>query len=320
MSRFIACLLSIIMAKAVAAQPTIVPPKELAGKTIEIIIPYAPGGDTDATQRFIGDQVSKLTGLNIVYLNRPGGNTIIGAAEAAKSRSDGTVLFAHDNSLFVTNAALEVPNFVDPQQFDPAVVFSITPQFFYVNARSNIHSIDDLIAEARNNPKFNYGCSFTHGCLALSWFFSAAGLSNVQQVNFKSVPQVTVALEIGDVHVFPGGAGAGISAVQSGRVRALAVGWKNSLAVFPDAKPLSSRIPNFKAYNIQMVSLPAGAPAHILEFWNRVYRASAQSSETQRRFQDLSVITIDMDVPQTKKFLQQEYQDMRNIREFYRAQ
>ena len=47
-------------------------PEQLQGKTITVIIPYAPGGDTDNTQRFMGEQAKKLTGLNFVYVNKAG--------------------------------------------------------------------------------------------------------------------------------------------------------------------------------------------------------------------------------------------------------
>lgn len=320
MKHVLTWVLSFFMATSLAASPILKPPAELTGKTIEVIIPYAPGGDTDATQRFMAQQLSDLTGLEFVFLNHPGANTIVGAGIAAKSRADGTVLFGHDNSLYVTNPALEVPHHVDPKNFVPAAVFALTPQFFYVSTKHGINDIDDLIHAAKHNPKFNYGCSFTHGCLSMSWFFNAMGIGHVQQVNYKSVPQALQAVDQNDIMVFPGGAGAGISGVTSGLLQPLAVAWKEPLEVFPGAKPLSTAVPGFKAYNIQMVSLPAATPPHIVEFWNRAYREVAKTAETQRRFKELSVVSVDMNVTQTKRFLDQEYQDMKSIRKFYRAQ
>lgn len=296
-----------------SAQP-LVPPVELQGKTIKVIIPYAPGGDTDAIQRFMAEQVSKLTGLNFVYLNQPGANTIVGANAAAKADADGTTLFGSDNALFVTNPALELPNHVDPAKFDPLAVFAATPQFFYVSSKHGINSLDDLIAAAKTNPKFNYACTSTLNCLIKTYFFSELGTKYPNPVRFTAVSQAIIALHQNDVAVISAGSTTGLPHVKSGNLKAIAIAWDKPLPVYPDAAPISSAVPKFIFANLQMVSMPTGGSATVKDFWNKAYREAAKTVEAQRKFGENSTIPFDMNLNKTAEFLRNEYTNIRKIK------
>ena len=70
---------------------------DFKGKTIEIVVPAAPGGGTDVWARFWAPRIQKhLPGQpNIVILNQPGGGQITGGnAFVANAKPDGLMLFA----------------------------------------------------------------------------------------------------------------------------------------------------------------------------------------------------------------------------------
>ena len=58
-------------------------------KPITIIVPFPPGGPTDVATRIIGQKMEEGLKQPVVIDNRAGASGTIGAALAAKARSDG---------------------------------------------------------------------------------------------------------------------------------------------------------------------------------------------------------------------------------------
>lgn len=295
-----------VAALSINAQ-SIVVPEQLRGKTVTIIIPYAPGGDTDNTQRFMGEQAKKLTGLNFVYINKAGANTIIGSNEAASRPADGLTLFGGDSSTHVFNPALNVPNHTDPKLLTPVSVFSITPQVFYTSANNSINTIKDLVTAVKNKTPINYGCSATHSCFYQTMFFKPIDSGNVNQINYKTAPETVIATVQGDIAVFTSSVSSMMPHVQSGKLRPIGIGWHEPMSVWPEVRPVADVVKGFRAINFQIISTPVGTPPQIIEFWNSVYRTIASSPEAQARFQQIYAINTMYTLKQTEQFLAKEF-------------
>ena len=61
-------------------------------KPIRMIVPYTPGGYTDTMARAVGEPLGRALGTNVIFENKPGANSILGADLAAKSPPDGYTL------------------------------------------------------------------------------------------------------------------------------------------------------------------------------------------------------------------------------------
>ena len=70
-------------------------------RPIRLIVPYAPGGNTDMMARTLGQKVTQH-GHAVVVENRGGAATLIGAELVARSPADGhTVLLATSTTLAI---------------------------------------------------------------------------------------------------------------------------------------------------------------------------------------------------------------------------
>src|SRR6218665_2542207 len=58
-------------------------------RSVEIIVPWAVGGGSDAVARAFADAATRLTGQSFVVINRPGASGAIGHQEGAAARADG---------------------------------------------------------------------------------------------------------------------------------------------------------------------------------------------------------------------------------------
>ena len=130
-------------------------------RPIRIVVPYTPGGTTDIATRLVADPLSKALGQPVVVENRPGANSIVGAAAAASSPPDGhtmvMVLPAH-----AANATLQAGK----MPFDPVAGFSpvsLVVQAPLVLAGSKhvpARTLQEFLDYAKRNPgKVNYGSS-----------------------------------------------------------------------------------------------------------------------------------------------------------------
>ena len=65
---------------------------DFPNKTIQIVVPFSPGGTHDLTARVIGEKMSSLMGVPVVVVNKVGGGASIGTAFVATSKPDGYTL------------------------------------------------------------------------------------------------------------------------------------------------------------------------------------------------------------------------------------
>jgi tripartite-type tricarboxylate transporter receptor subunit TctC len=310
-------LLTAIFAVTTMVQSqTLEVPPELQGQTIKLVLGIAPGGDTDINQRAIAQQIEKITGLKIAVINRPGAETKIGAESVLKAPADGLTLFGSGNETFVSNPALDLPTKVDVNQYQLVSVFTLTPQVFYISTTGNIKTVEDLVNEARTNPKFNIGCSYPMACLYLSAFFDSQGLRPAR-IPYKNLVDVMTGMVQGDIQITMASPAAGLSWVQGQKITPLITGSSDRLAVFPNAIPISKYMSQVKIHNYQMIAVRAGTPTHIVEFWNQAYRAAAQSAEQRKRLESVNAIPLDFTVKQSEKFIESEYQNMKKYRNLY---
>src|SRR6187397_3067541 len=77
MLRFIAVLLTAVAVVAPVHAQT------YPAKPIRLIVPFPPGGGTDAVSRMVAQELSKSTGWTVVVENKAGAGGMIGLKEAA---------------------------------------------------------------------------------------------------------------------------------------------------------------------------------------------------------------------------------------------
>ena len=81
-------LLSALAAAGLGAAP-VHAADDWPSKPIKIIVPYTPGGSTDIVTRIVMEKLGPRLKQTIIVENRPGANSSVGSAIAAKSDADG---------------------------------------------------------------------------------------------------------------------------------------------------------------------------------------------------------------------------------------
>ena len=165
------------------------------GRTIRIVVPFAPGGAASVVARLLADQIGAMQRLTAVVENRPGGGTAIGTEEVARATADGNTLLIN-NTYLLANANLRKQNYDPLNSFEPICNLVNAPTFLAVSSESPYRTLNDFINAARAKPGQLTVASFTAtgAHIALEDFKRRAAL-DITFVPFSgSAPAVTALL------------------------------------------------------------------------------------------------------------------------------
>src|SRR6185436_1783724 len=123
-------------------------------RPIRMVLPFAPGGVTDVSARYVAQLMSVSLGQSIIIENRSGGGGSIGTTAAARAEPDGyTLLVASSATHSILPAMFEKLDYDPISSFAPIAGMSIAPYLPVMNA-------GELAAYAKANPgKLNFAAA-----------------------------------------------------------------------------------------------------------------------------------------------------------------
>ena len=123
-------------------------------KPIRLIVPFTPGGSTDATARIVGEAMATILGQAVVIENRPGAAATLGIDLVAKSKPDGYTL-----GVSGVGATAIIP-LIDPKlPYHPSrdldVIAGLNSVYGVIVARPELkqNNMIELFEFARANPE-----------------------------------------------------------------------------------------------------------------------------------------------------------------------
>src|SRR6478609_9619504 len=147
-------------------------------KPIRLVVPFAPGGGTDVTARYVATRLAEKLGQPVIVDNRPAASGVVGADLVAKATPDGHTLLVVSVT-FVISAALQKGLPYEVKDFAPITLLISAPLGLTLHPSVPAKDVKELIAYAKANPgKLNYGSSGAGSIAHLSTelFNSMAGI------------------------------------------------------------------------------------------------------------------------------------------------
>ncbi len=121
------------------------------GQTLKVIVPFAPGGSTDAIARLTQEGLQRRLGATVLVENHPGGNSAIGATLVAKAPKDGLTWL----NVFDSHAALPALmhlSFDIFKDLDPVTLIGVTPMVIGCAKAKPYQTFADVVAAAKAKP------------------------------------------------------------------------------------------------------------------------------------------------------------------------
>ena len=253
---------------------------------IRVVVPFAPGGQTDGTARFVAGPMAQILGKPVVVENRPGASGTIGAGEVARAAPDGHTLLV-DAAGHASNFALypRLP-FDYARDFAPVTQLAISPQILAVHPSLPVASLAELVALAKRRPgELSYGSpgNGSAGHLAAAYLTHLAGIRAVQ-VAYRGGGPAIQDLLAGNLSFAFGSVTATLALVQEGKLRPLAVSSLRRIRPLPDLPTVAELgYPDFDMNEWSGLYAPAATPAATVErIGDAARRALAEEAVRQR--------------------------------------
>jgi putative tricarboxylic transport membrane protein len=240
-------------------------------KPIRFVLPFGPGSASDTLARIAGQELSQALGQPIVILNKPGADGALAAIEVKRSAPDGyTFLFGTNSPLGVVPHIRKEPPYDVLSDFTPVTYLGDNAFFIVVHPSVPAHSLAELIAYAKANPKkLNYASGNTYAIVATAMFAANAGIEMVH-VPYKSEPEAIPDLLSGQVHLINATSTTIAQHVKGGKLRAIAATFHERSAVLPDVPSIvEAGQPKFPISPWFALVGPAGLPPEIVARMNK---------------------------------------------------
>ncbi|MFL6795848.1 MAG: Bug family tripartite tricarboxylate transporter substrate binding protein [Xanthobacteraceae bacterium] len=277
---------------------------------LKIISDSAPGSAPDVILRIVADQLGRHWGQQTVVLNQPGAGGSLAVRAASAAAADGYTLFMAVSSTFVSikGDAPNIPVQV-PQDFQPVGLVSEQPMFITVSPLTEVHSLADLVALAKQKPSeiaYAVAGRGRQSHLTGELLERRAGIKLLVVPYSGGPAQAMGDLSSGRVHMLIEGGTALIGAMQAGHLRAIAVGSERRLAEFPDLAAAAETIPQFRSAGWLALLAPLGTPDDIVGKVSGDLRKVLSQQEVRSKLAALGSYTHPLSSADTLEFIQTE--------------
>ncbi len=207
-------------------------------RPVRWIVSFGAGGSSDGLSRHVGQKLAERWGQPVNVDNKPGGNTVISAVEAARAAPDGHTLFLAVNSTLTMNpfAASKLP--YDPLR-DFTLISQLTsvPMIWASNDTLPAKTMQEFVTYAKAHPdEVTVGIASIVAQAAVAQFARDWGLK-LRIIPYKSGVDITKGLLSGDIQLGFDGAAVYPPHVKSGKLRGLATTGAKRLDMFAGAVP-----------------------------------------------------------------------------------
>jgi len=236
-------------------------------KPVNMVVPFAAGGGTDAFGRPLSAQFAKQTGQNLVIENRAGAGGTLGASVAAKAAPDGYTLFMGAVHHSIAPAMYKRLDYDLEKDFVPLVLAATVPQVVVVNPK-NITAPDfkSFLETVRKSPgRYNYasaGAGTSHHLAGE--LFKQQTRTFITHIPYTGAGPALRDLVGGQVDMMFDGLGSSAAHIKAGRIKALMVSGNKRSPAFPDVPSAAEMgLPDYTVTTWYGLWAPKGTPADV---------------------------------------------------------
>ncbi len=264
-------------------------------KPVTIVVPFPPGGGTDAFARPLFALMSKNAGRQFVIDNKGGAGGTLGASLSAKASPDGYNFFMGAVHHAIAPSMYPKLDYNIETDFVPVGLISSVPQVIVVNpAKVAATDLKSLLAYLRANPgKLNYGSAGNGTSHHLAGeLFKLQTRTFITHIPYRGAGPALQDLIAGQVDMMFDGLGSSASHIKGGRIRAIAVAADKRAVAFPDvATAPEAGEKDYKVATWYGLWAPKGTPAAAVEAMQAEMRKALGSDELKTMWTGLGTET-----------------------------
>jgi tripartite-type tricarboxylate transporter receptor subunit TctC len=280
-------------------------------KPVTLVVPFPPGGSTDAIARAIGPSLNKSFGQSFIVDNKAGATGTIGAAAVKRAAPDGyTFLVTSLGPLVIAPHLIKGMQYDALKDFDLITVAVQAPNVLVVPANSPHKSLADVIAYEKAQPgKMTFASSGNGSSdhLTAELFWLESGTTGIHVPYKGGGPAITDLLG-GQVDASFQNVNAVLQHIRTGKLRALAVTGAKRSPVLPDVPTMTEAgVANVDVYSWQGIVGPKGLPADVRDKFHGAVVAALNDPQVKQQLTGLGLEVVGNTPAQFTAFQQQEF-------------
>jgi tripartite-type tricarboxylate transporter receptor subunit TctC len=255
-------------------------------RPLRLVVPYPPGGGTDAFARRYAARLGQELGQPVVVENRTGAAGAIGVQEVLRARPDGySLLFGGASTHALYPLVFARPQYDPVADFVQVALLGANTVCFI--ARHGVASdLAGLMAEARRRPgelRFGSPGAGTYVHLAGEYLRHAAGGVDMLHVPYRGNGPAMIDLLAGNIDAVVDTVVSGLPHHQEGRVRMLAVASLQRSPLAPEVPTVVEALglPGFQAALWSLVAVRAGTPGPLVSALHAATRRALEATDFQ---------------------------------------
>ena len=260
-------------------------------RPVRIILPFPPGGGTDATMRVVAQALEEPLGQSVVLEYKPGGGTVIATDAVAKAAPDGYTMGVVISSHWINPSLLSSLPFDTVKDLSGVSTLVNSHMVLVATPSLEANNVAELLALAKKNQgRLTYASpgSGTSSHLAIELFKTTAGI-DILHVPYKGGALAYSDVMSGRVSLHIVLLQSHISNIKSGKVKAIAITSARRPAQFPDIPTFAETIPGFVVPSINGVVVPSATPRNIVKKLSAAINKALQSPALMERMGKMGI-------------------------------
>ncbi|WP_225028207.1 Bug family tripartite tricarboxylate transporter substrate binding protein [Xinfangfangia pollutisoli] len=264
--------------------------EDYPSKPITLILPYAPGGGTDAVANVFADRLAQALGQPVIKENHPGSNSIIGTALLAEAEPDGHTLLVVTSALSINPYIYAQMPYETPAAFAPVTILTDYPFVLGIRQGLPFTDIKGLVDYAKANPGVLTAGTPGRGAsvqLALGLLNTAAGIE-IRDIPFKGSGESLNAVAGGFVDMVFSGYETVRPFAESGRLSMIGSTGTEPFGA-EGLPPIGGVVEGYQFTTWLALIAPAGTPPEVVEKLNLTLKEIFAEPEVQQKLKALNV-------------------------------
>ncbi|WMD20991.1 tripartite tricarboxylate transporter substrate binding protein [Achromobacter seleniivolatilans] len=279
-------------------------------KPVRMVVPFPPGGATDAAARIYAQHLGDFLGQGVVVENKAGAGGEIGAEYVAKSAPDGyTLLMGAVGSHAIHAAMPDKPGYDFATAFVGVSMATSMPMAVAVNSKVPAKNVQELIALAKSKPgtiTFGSAGPGTSQHMAGELFQVVTGTKLMHVPYRGSGPAITDLLG-GQIDMVIETLPALLPQVASGKIRLLGVTTATRATALPDLPTLMEQgVKDYSVATAYALLAPAGTPQAVVDKLSAGMQKAAAMPSVQQAAVKLGADAVATTPADTSRVLKQE--------------
>ncbi|MBM3529121.1 MAG: tripartite tricarboxylate transporter substrate binding protein [Alphaproteobacteria bacterium] len=283
---------------------------------VRIVVSTGPGAAPDVLTRIVADHLTRHWNQQVVVMNRPGGAGAVAIRSLADAPADGHTVYLSLASNYIALPELQKNFPVDVvRDFVPIGFVGGHPMVIAAGESVGVKTLPELVALAKQRKgELNIGAGNRGSTLHFTgeWLRQSTGI-DVTLLHYAGSAQTITDVLGGRLHAMIDSFTAMRGAVDSGKLKPLAIATRERQPQYPGLATFAETIPGFEATGWLALMAPPGTPKPVADKFSADLRAMLAKPEVQQRYRELGSFIRPMTPDELVAFIQEQVRIWRPV-------